>query len=225
MTTEFKQKVSEYNMYQLDNLPIEVLNSKYFRDNLEWYTERFNKVIIPQELISIKDIQVGVFTEIKTQYKNNSDEIELYYADDYCVLVFINNQVLRLKRHKGRYSLHPMFKDLNIITKTTNYNQRASFLDKLKTPNQMGVFTLKKLNDWADYCKQYLQALKECNDHINGKKVENQKVINDTIKSLPNAKGHTYINETSIYAKMFDIHFELLENGAYLKSNIIYKGG
>jgi hypothetical protein len=225
MTTQFKQKASEYNMYQLENLPNEALDCNHFKSRLDWYKERFNKVEIPLGLLSIKEIEVGVFAEVREQYKNNSDDIELYYIDNYYILVFFGGQVLRLQENRGKYSINPMFKDINILTKNTNYYQRQPFIDKLKEPNQIGVFTFKKINDWFNYSNDYLKSLKDCNEHIFGKKSENQKVIDATIKALPNAKVSTYQNRTDIYCKLFDICFELLDNGAYLKQQIIYKGG
>ena len=225
MTPQFKQKASEYNMYQLDNLPSEALNDNHFKSWLEWYTERFNKVEIPLGLLSIKEIEVGVFAEVRPEYENNSDDIKLYYIDHCSILVFIGGQVLRLQENRGKYSIQPMYKDINLLTRDTNNYQRRVFTDKVKEPNQIGVFTFKKIYDWAEHCKEYLQALKDCNEHIFGKKSENQKVIDDTIKALPNAKISTYQNRTDITCKMFDICFELLDNGAYLKQDIRYKGG
>jgi hypothetical protein len=220
MTTQFKQKASEYNMYQLENLPNEALKCNHFKSRLDWYKERFNKVEIPLGLLSIKDVEVGVFVEVRI---NDTDLY--YYVENYYILVFFGGQVLRLRQDKNKYSIQPMFKDLNLLTRSTNHYQRQPFTDKVKEPNQIGVFTFKKINDWFNYSNEYLQALKDCNDHIFGKKSENQKVIDDTIKALPNAKVSTYQNRTNIYCKMFDICFELLDNGAYLKQEINYKGG
>jgi|688.fasta_scaffold309549_5 hypothetical protein len=226
MKKKFIEIAKESNLYTLQNLPQEALKDTYFMGNLEWYKERYNKVKIPEGIKNIQDIEVGVFAEVKPQYKNNSNEIELYYIENFYTLVFINDNVYILVFRKDKYSLFPIYRIVNLLSKDINSSQKYEFTKKIVEPNRIGVFTIKKLQDWAKYCEDYTQAIKDANFAVNSKLNENQKKIDNFISSL-NGKCEVkqFRNYTIVNTKYFEVEFELLDNGAYLNEKIYYKGG
>jgi hypothetical protein len=226
MKKQFLNIAKESNLYTLQNLPQEALNNNYFMEHLDWYKKRCNKVEIPEGIKNIQGVEVGVFAEVKTQYKHNSNEIELYYIDHFYTLVFINENVYQLVCYKDKYTLFPIYRIVNLLSKDINSSQKYEFTKKIVEPKNIGVFTIKKLQDWAKYCEDYIQAIKDANFAVNSKLNENQKEIDSFISSL-NGKCEVkqFKNYTIVKTKYFEVGFELLDNGAYLKKEIFYIGG
>ena len=231
ISSNFLKKASELNYYTLETIPQNVLNDDWFAKSYEFKTEQFNKIIIPNELKNIDDIEVFVFAKISEQFENNfKDETikkhELYYIDNFYILVYSKklDLICQLMNRNGKYCFHPLYEVLNKLQYKTSYEQRKPFLNQLKEPNQIGVFTPKKVNDWLLYCIDYIAKSKECLNSINSKLIENQKIIDDTIKSLKGCEVRKYHSSTVIKTPLFTISFELLNNGSYLSQKIKYTG-
>jgi hypothetical protein len=95
----------------------------------------------------------------------------------------------------------------------------------LKSPNEIGVFTLNKIKQWFEYCNQYVILLQDKKKEIEGKLNDNQTIIDNFIASIKTEKKiSTYQNRTYIDTKYFNVIFELLDNGSYLSKKIEYKG-
>jgi hypothetical protein len=226
MTNNFLNIAKESNLYTLQNLPNEVLTDPYFIQNLEFYKERFEKIKIPETLNNIQGIEVGVFAEVRQQFKNHSEDHELYYIENYYTLIFIDENVYQLQYYKDKYSLYPIYRVVNLLSKDISNQQKYEFTRQVIEPNRIGVFTLKKLQDWAKYCKDYVQAIKDANEQVNSKSIANQKIIDDFIHELGNnCEVKKWRNTTIVETIFFQIEFELLDKGAYLSKKITYIKG
>jgi hypothetical protein len=219
----------EHNLFSIDNLPEYALNDGYFVERLDWHKERASKHHIPEGLKDIKGITFGVFNEVRAQKYNNSDEVELYYIDWTYTLILVDGSqtVLQLiVDRKDKYWLYPLYSVINKLTHNLPNHKRQEAIKKLKEPNRIGVFTFKKLNDWNTHCIEYLQALENCKNEVNNIEQENRNKINKTIEALKDvSKVTTHTNRFWIETPNFEIRFELLDGGTYLKQEIQYKGG
>jgi hypothetical protein len=220
-----KQLATQFSMYQLDNIPAHVLNDSWFADRLDWYKERFEKKVNP--LINIQGIESGVFLEVKQQKKNYSDEHDLYFVDQEYILVKLDNSdtILLLMCNRNKYHFYPLYSVVNLLTWKMTSIQINEATKVLKSPNEIGVFTLNKIKQWFEYCNQYVILLQDKKKEIEGKLNDNQTIIDNFIASIKTEKKiSTYQNRTYIDTKYFNVIFELLDNGSYLSKKIEYKG-
>ena len=230
ITANFAKKASEYNYYTLENIPVNVLADEWFAKSYDFKKELFAKNSIPEGLESIPDIEVYAFAKVNEQFKNNfkdeAKEHELYYIDHFYTLIYSEklNLLCQLMNRNGKYYLFPLYDVVNKLHHKTSYEQRKPFLSQIKEPNMIGVFTAKKINDWLNYCIDYVAKCEECLNSVTNKSSENQKIIDETIKSLGGCNVHKYNNSTEIQTPLFRITFELLDNGAYLRKKIEYTG-
>lgn len=227
-TTKQQNKYAEQlNLYQFDSIPQHILEDKYFSENFKHKKEIFNKVSIPDGLSKLKGITVGVFAKVSEQFVNFTNEHELYYIENVYVLVGVEeeDELYQINNDKGKYCLSPIYQLVNQVQRNTSYKQRKLFLELLKEPNRIGVFSTKKVLDHVQYCKDYLTACLECEKSIENKKNENQLVIENFVNSLKNATVSKYQNRTTVENDLFCVVFELLDNGNYLNTKITYKNG
>lgn len=208
------------------NIPENVLNDEWFK--LRYTEDKYPTQKIPETLIGIKGIEVGVFMNVKQQLKNFTNEHELYYIDHSYILVKVegHERIYQLMCYKYKYSLYPMYKDVNILTKNVNHYQRSEALKELKEPNNIGVFTFSKLKAHAEYCDKMMEVFKRLNEGNNNKKEENLKIVNDFISNTKNAIVQKSNDGNSFWIDTpnFSIKLELQDNGRYLSKNITYKG-
>ena len=220
------EKAAKIGYYQFENLPEHVKNNPYFKENY-LNPEKWEKWVAP-DFFNTSKYEIGMFAKVRTQYKNFSDEIELYYIDYFVILLFDDSLdfplIMKNDWRTKKYHFHPVYELINKLTLKISYEQQKPFLAEIKKPNKIGVFSDKKLADWVEYCREYVFALEKCNDTITGKKTENQKYIDSVVNSMLGAKIDTHKNYTTIENKLFRIEFALLENGAYLQKKIEFKG-
>lgn len=224
---QMKELAAKYNYFMINEIPENVLVDKYFAENFQYEKNRFNNVNIPEGLLKCENIIFGVFAEVRQQLKSITKEHELFHIDNFKILIYsekANCLLQLLKNNKDKYYLHPIYEVLNKLQINTSYEQRKPFINEIFEPNYIGVFTEKKINDWVEYCNQYINALQLCEDKIHSEKNANELIIQNTIDSLPYAKVSKYHNTTDIETKLFRMRFNLLNNGAYLINQIEFKG-
>ena len=214
-----KNLASEFSLYQLNDIP-----EQYKNENFD-HRVKSNFKEIPEQLTKVNDIEIGLFYECKqdTSYDN---KISYYIEHAYILLKHKDNDnLLMLMHNKGKYYLHPYY---GIGRKYQNISHyiRQEAIKELKEPNWIGVFTDKKVNDWINYCNQYLQAMEKALNEVNDKNAEIEKSIQDFIESLPtkNTKVQKYQNKTYIYTNLFDVTFEHHKDQKYLNTQISFKG-
>lgn len=220
-----KELATAHRMYQIDNIPTEVMNDSWFASKLDWYKERLEKKVNP--LKNIHGIESGVFMEVKQQKKNFSDEHELYYVDYEYILVKLDNSdtILQLMCNRGKYHFYSIHSVVNKITVNMSSQQRQDAVKGLKEPNSIGVFTLNKIKQWFEYCEAYIIRLQDKKSEIEGQKNENQTIIDNFIAGIKTEKKvSSYQNRTYVDTKYFNVIFEILDNGSYLSNKIEYRG-
>lgn len=230
--SKIQEIAAQYNYFTFDNMPENVLSDPWFKEKQDFKKEQFNKVVIPEGLQNLEGVEVCIFGSVKEQFLNNFKqpevkEHELFYIDNFYICVYVEkyDSFMQLMQNRGKYHFFPVYEVINKLQRNTSYEQRKPFLSKVIQPNEIGVFTAKKVNDYATYCNEYIKAVNECNAAVNNKKAENEAKIKATIEALDGCKVSKYHNTTNIETKLFRINFELLDNGSYLSQKIEYKGG
>lgn len=222
-TTEIAAK---YGYYTFSSIPEHIKNDPYFKSNKEWSDPEFYEMNVPYGLDKIKCIQYGSFVKIKEQLKHDGSH-ELYYIDFAKILVFSDKAdfPLMLQESKGKYYLFPIYEEINKIQRYTSYEQRREFLQEVKEPNRIGVFTEKKVEAWVDYCINYVDACKKASAFMESKKAENLAYMEHVISSVDCKSVQRFNDYTIIETNYFTIEFELLDHGFYLKKKVVFKGG
>lgn len=220
------EKAAKFGYYQFENLPEHVKRDSWFNERYS-NPEKWEKWVAP-DFFNTSKYEVGIFAKVRTQYKNFSDEIELYYIDYFVILLFDDSidfpLIMRNDWRTKKYHFYPVYELINKLTLKISHEQQKPFLSEIKEPNKIGVFSDKKIADWVEYCRGYVLALEKCNNTITNKKTENQKYIDSVVDSMPGAKIEKHNNYTIIGNGLFRIEFALLENGAYLQKKIEFKG-
>ena len=226
MKTTNLEKAANFGYYQLSNLPEHIKNDPYFKSNKEWNDPKFYEKPIPEGLMSLKNVQCGAFVKIKEEF--NRDGAHSLYFVDYPnrILVFSDKTEipLMLRENKGKYYLFPIYEELHKIQLNTNYEQRKEFLQEVKEPNHIGVFTEKKVEAWVDYCINYIDACKKASAFVERKKAENLAYIEHVISSVECRGIQRYHDYTIIETNYFTIEFDLQDNGSYLRKKVVFKG-
>lgn len=219
------EKAAKSGYYQLSNLPEHIKSDK-------WFSEKYlNSEMWEQNIPAIFEdstFDVGVFAEVRSQKKNFSDEIELYFVDHFKVLLFADELdyplMVQRENRTNKYYLYPINNVVNKLQRSTNYDQRKPYLDAIKEPCKIGVYSDKKVIAWINYCAEYINALQACNDAISGRKKEHESCIKSVIDSLPTANVQQHQNTTYITTKYFEIKFEIRDNGNYLHKQVHFIG-
>jgi len=220
------EKAAKFGYYQFENLPEHVLRDSWFNERYS-NPDKWERWAAP-DFFGTSRYEVGIFARVRSQYKNFSDEIELYYIDCFVILLFDDSLdfplVMKNDWRTKKYIFYPVYELVNKFRLNASYAQQKPFLDEIKKPNNIGVFSDKKIAAWVEYCREYVLALEKCNDTITGKRTENQKYIDSVVNSMPGAKIEKYSNYTIIENGIFRIEFALLKNGAYLQKKIEFNG-
>lgn len=221
LTNEFKAEAAKYNCYPINGIPKFYFDDEYFKKRFNFENEKETRIIIPESLKKCK-FESGIFAQINEEH-NNDGSHRLYYVDHFRILIFDGSNVVQLLEYKGKFFLHPMYKDINLLTRNLNHSNYGPYTDKIAEPNRIGVFTDKKLTDWFEYCRNYIQALQQCKGDNENKTKANLKRIEDVATALGvEPKGHSTYKY--IQLKNIEIRFELLDNGNHLKETVVFTG-
>jgi len=221
-------ELAAFGLHTLNNLPAAALACPYFKEHLPTYTSRYADCQIPKELQSLDDIEAAIYMEVRAQRNARTEEIELYHAEYYMpVLVTYKGQTLQLRNHKGKYYFYPLYQVINRLDKFLTFDQKKQAIKHLKEPNQIGVFTAKKVIAWFDYCAEYITALEQAAEANKDEEARNRAVIEQHIKSLGPLAKVTHHNDTAPYyidTPHFATTLELVNNGTYLSHRTTFRG-
>ena len=217
MTNDFLTLAATKGYYIPETLTPEIINNEWFSERYNWYLKQYNSFKLPETL---KYENSGLFMKI------DFSEKELISMDHLQILIFDGVNIRMINCYKNKYYLHPLHSDLWEVRKNLDNRTRP----QLQEPNRIGVFTLKKLQDWFIYCDTYVEEYQKLSLDTLNKKSENLKIMNDFIDSLklvyPDAKEYTWNNgdNKSIETHLFEVSFNLQDKGTYLQQRIKFKG-
>jgi hypothetical protein len=223
---------ANFNLFTTENLPEKF--KAYYNERIETNEYKKNVGLIPEFILNNSNYESGIFWECRIQ--DEGTKKECYYIEHSYKLVLKKDSstLLMLMSNyntKGKFCLHPYFGELRSLeNKIDSYKKRYE-IEKLKKPCLIGVFSEKKLNDWVNYCNDYINTLKALNNEISEKNKVAEKEINDFINSL-NGKCTVRVWEAKyndykswcIETELFEVNFKLTEESGYLQQEIKFKG-
>ena len=126
-----------------------------------------------------------------------------------------------LRNHKGKYYLHPEYKHENRVS--FSYSIKKEALKDLKEPNYIGVFSPKKINDWLEYCYNYVRILQETEEKHKAKNDLIRQEIED-IHAMGKPNGS--IQDTHTFTKVGKFEIEIIHDikEAWLTKKIRFNG-
>lgn len=208
-----KTLAAAYNLYEIEDIPVTHRDIDLDR----------HKKDIPEFLKTMPNIEVGLFYECKVQ-DENTDKM-MYYIEHSYILIMRKNSinVLMLNMYKDKYNTHPYY-GITSEYREISYYLREDAIKDLQEPNSIGVFTSNKVNDWINYCDQYIDALNLLSQKVEDANIKIQKQIDDFISNLPGCKVIRYSNKTWITTSLFEVIFEHNKGEKYLNTKITFKG-
>lgn len=223
-------EAAKFNLFTAENIPAiytqpQVLNGSTFE-----YASRIERdkqnYTLPSEIL--KEFTHGLFFECKQQKRNFSEEIELYYIDhSYTLFLTPSGNLAMLRRHKDKYTFMPYYSYLH-KWQNYEYNKREKALKEagIVEPQQIGVFTAKKIENWLNYCDSYINCINSYAAEAQG---ENEK-IEQQIKEFISKSGGTasiYGSDptvTAVDCKMFQVRFNHYKRSQYMSHEVTFKG-
>ena len=220
----------EFNLFTADKLPeiykkTQMLNGTPFN-----FAERIERDIKSNRLPSdiLKEFSNGLFFEAKEQKNSFSDKIELYYINHSYRLFFTPaGNIAILASQKGKYYFHPYYAYFRKWDKI-EYTKRENALKKagISEPNQIGVFTIKKIQDWLNYCDKYINCMNTLVEEMSkeNEKIENQ--INEFVKKSGGTFSRWGENPTVtvVNCGFFEINFKHYKKSQFMNHEIKFKG-
>lgn len=222
-------EAAKFNLCTFENLPneykgIQTLSESFSRD----YSEMF-KDSKPLPPVGFPDsIPVYCYLELRKQYKNFTNEVELYYIDhSYTIYETPKGRLALSRTTKGKTSFYPYY---GYFAKFQNidYHLREELLKpfNLVEPNQIGKFTEKKVLDWLQYVDLYIdameQVLSQFEEKLNQKKSEFDSII-EQFKGCDITRSKEG-NTCWIQTPLFYIVLELNPKTNYISKKIDYRG-
>jgi len=227
-----KTLAAQDNLFLIDEIPAKYFENEYFANNFEYYKTKQNSHIkeLPEFLQQNKNLECGLFYEVRTQYVNNSNEIELYYIENcyWCVkhkdFNFYTFLICNYNT-KGKFYFMLPYTFYNKFHKISNELKKQATKNIIE-PNLIGVFTDKKISDWFNYCNKFMNAYNTLKIEVDAKNNDLQSEIDVFISSLNGkCKVTKHSNRTYIDTSFFSVIFELYADQNYLSKKIEYKGG
>jgi hypothetical protein len=221
---QFQNNAKAFNLYIKENVPTthtatQILNGR------EWsYKDKLNEsLILPSE--ELKKFKHDLFFECRTQLKNNSEEVELYYIER-SQLLFESPEgnLIMLWKHKNKFTFGPYYGHYREVQKISHYIREKAYKESgLKEPQQIGVFTEKKINDWLKYCDELIKFNAELVKVHTSKNDDLMKEVEEFIKK---SKGRVskYQNIIDIDTDNFRVRFTVQKDQNYISKQITFKG-
>ena len=218
------------NLYTKENAPKILFETQTIKNSYKNfsvnYMDKINsfKPMLKNEILD--KFENALMFEFREQYKNNSDEVELYFVEHShdCFLTPQNNiAILRHDYKTKKYYFAPYYSYFKDVQKVSHYKREQLKKESLKEPNCIGVFTEKKVNDWLNFVDaeilQNLQIIEEA-DRLNAS-IEAE--INDSINKL---KGEVsrYQDTTQIKTDKFIVSFKHEKKDCYLSKKVEFSG-
>lgn len=212
-----KELAAEHNLYQLNDIPPQWCGE---------YCRKDGGREIPDFLKNLQGYEVGNFFKCKIQDKGTPKE--LYFIEYHTEILLKKNGsdlLIRLNEdtYRKKYTFYPYWDYLHKYHNISYYKKQDA-LKNLKEPDQIGIFSEKKVEDWVKYCHDYIKIMDNLYNEVEEKNAVIEKDIQNFINSLEGCKVSTYQNKTYIETDLFEIQFEHFKDQNYLSQNITFKG-
>ena len=97
----FLSKAAKYNFYTIGNIPQFYFEDDFFKSHFNFKSEQETRIAIPETLKKCK-YEFGIFASIREQKKNEGSH-ELYYIDNFSILLFDGCSIVQLLEYKSKY--------------------------------------------------------------------------------------------------------------------------
>ena len=215
---------AQYNLYLQSDLPKEY--KEYWDTRMNEYNKGL-KVTIPQFIVDNPNFETGLFFECRTQDEGTEEEYKYIEHNFILVKRHGSDLICMLMENKGKYHLFPYYgqiREFNLNVSVDERKETYTLLQKVE-PNQIGVFTEKKLNDWYDHCQLTVDTYRKKYEEISGKSEESKQIVLDFIEKLGDkctVKQHK--NWWAVETKHFYVDFTLDYRSGWLDKKIRFKG-
>jgi len=166
--------------------------------------------------VEVKKV-LSKFTDCEILHRTSEDDGKTYYEGGECVIKYKGIYIKVWKReYEKKYMFYNRVQDLPYIVNSDI--DKAGF----KEPNQVGVFSKKKINYWCEY---WFNVYSYC-AAVSAKRVQEVKKFNDLIDSgIEGARIQSNLLNTHgwIYYKDLEIHYEVGSDG-YISQRARYTG-
>ncbi len=144
-----------------------------------------------------------------------------YYIESFAPFGTIHKGILCiLQEYKGKYHLHPEWQHER--NSSFSYDTKRKLLKDLQEPNQIGVFTDKKINDWLEFCVEKVRILEEY-EQVHKEKNAALLAEIEEIKKL--GTFNEYDNQCTVNTVLFRIELTHNTKEAWLFKEIRFNGG
>ena len=173
-----------------------------------------------KELLAQKDLLSGLsgFNSylIKGKHDDYGRLIIVPENTEYCFRLIVD------KNKKYHFGL-----DFAMLIKYGNIDHDiiSDAVRHLDTPNYIGSFNQKKVNDWIEYLCKRTEILESVLAELQDKKAEIENSINAFIASVPTPKVYRWDSKTEVKCKAFTVTFSHHRSSKSLSTNIQYHGG
>lgn len=204
-----KEILKGYNLYTLEDIPETHKKSMKLRDVTE--EQKKYGFFAVYECLEDKD------------YKGE----KYYYVEHSYIVRVVDDLIIMLLNYKDKFYLHPFFGNLHKYQNISIYERKRK-LKNLKEPNKIGVFTEKKVNDWIQYCKDYIRLMEELYDEFEDINNEIEGKIQQFIESLKDKEvttwGDSLMQTTQVKTSLFYVTFVHYRDQKYLDTRINFRG-
>lgn len=227
MKTTEKQTAASFNLYTGEDLPSIYKSEQKLGDSVFNYSERINSATMDLPDSILNEFNPVLLFEAREQKRNFSDEIELYYIENFYTCFFTPNGnicLLRFNSKNKKYYFMPHYGHYREIQNISHY-KRTELLSSynLKEPQHIGKFTAKKINDWLNYCDLLISAQNEVVKLCDDKNYQIEREIADFCVSS-GGEVYKYASTTEVTLKNFIIRFDHNRNEQYLSKKITFNG-
>jgi len=218
-TATLKGICKAHNLYTLSDIPEQWKQSRYF--------ERIENDIdeTPQFLKDLQGYESAKFYECRVQDEGTKDE--LYYIEHHRILVKKEGSgvVMRLAydSRAKKYHFHVTWEQLRQFDKMDSY-KRQEAIKGISEPNYIGVFSSKKVDDWAQYCEDYMKAMLTANDELSAKNTAIEQKIQSFIDSVQCDKIQSRDGITWVNTPLFEVKFNHSRASGHLHHTVTFKG-
>jgi hypothetical protein len=227
--TNIHEVAKKFNYFTAENLTGDFL--AYYNERLKDNKYKHENSLFPDFFNNCSEFETGFFWECRIQDEGTEKEYKYIEQSERLLMKKGTDIILMLKKDwkaKDKFYLHPLYNYVNKLTSNLSSYERNEATKKLIQPNLIGVFTVSKLNAWADYCFILLDTYTAVKNKIEGKNSEALKTVNDFINSLggkceirKDSKNLNFWIDTNLFSVSFIIH----SDSGYLEQKISYKGG
>jgi hypothetical protein len=222
--TTLKQLAAEKNLFAYPDIP-----KKWRGYNFDFKTKDVNElknITILKEIQKLDNYEIDLFFECRTQDEGTAKELN-YIEHSHIIVKRKDSDVLMILKESyksERYFFHLAYHLLHKYHKISHY-KRDEALKTISEPQKIGVFSVKKLDAWINYCIDYKNTLDALLNDVTEKNKQVDEEIKNFIDSLPQKTVRDHKDRVYIDTDLFSVIFEIDRPSAYLRTDIRYKGG